>query len=70
MSTVVIALDGGQQAVAAITKDSAEMLELAEGDAVLAVISRLKSWSPRNRDPPTVSRTLATPTPDERLPAL
>ena len=38
MSTVVIRLDGGQQVVAAITKDSAEGLELAAGDAVIAVI--------------------------------
>jgi molybdate transport system regulatory protein len=38
MSTVVIRLDGGQQVVAAITKDSAEGLELAEGDQVTAVI--------------------------------
>jgi molybdate transport system regulatory protein len=38
MSTVVIRLDGGQEVVAAITKDSAEGLELAEGDEVLAVI--------------------------------
>jgi len=38
MSTVVIELDGGQEVVAAITKDSAEGLDLANGDAVLAVI--------------------------------
>ena len=38
MSTVVIQLDGGQEVVAAITKDSAEGLELAVGDPVLAVI--------------------------------
>ncbi len=38
MSTVVIRLDGGQEVVAAITKDSAEGLELATGDPVLAVI--------------------------------
>ncbi len=38
MSTVVIALEGGQEVVAAITKDSAESLELTEGDAVFAVI--------------------------------
>ena len=38
MSTVVIQLDGGQEVVAAITKDSAEGLELAAGDSVLAVI--------------------------------
>ncbi len=38
MSTVVMRLSGGQEVVAAITKDSAENLELAEGDAVTAVI--------------------------------
>jgi molybdate transport system regulatory protein len=38
MSTVVIRLEGGEEVVAAITKDSAEGLELAEGDSVLAVI--------------------------------
>jgi molybdate transport system regulatory protein len=38
MSTVVIRLAGGQEMVAAITKDSAEGLELAEGDAVKAVV--------------------------------
>jgi molybdate transport system regulatory protein len=38
MSTVVIRLEGGQEVVAAITKDSAEGLELAEGAAVIAVI--------------------------------
>jgi molybdate transport system regulatory protein len=38
MSTVVIRLDGGQEVTAAITKDSAEGLELSEGDEVLAVI--------------------------------
>jgi molybdate transport system regulatory protein len=38
MSTVVIRLEGGQEVVAAITKDSAEVLELAEGDVVTAVI--------------------------------
>jgi len=38
MSTVVMRLDGGQEVVAAITKDSAEGLELAAGDAVIAVI--------------------------------
>ena len=38
MSTVVIRLNGGQEVVAAITKDSAEVLELAEGDTVKAVI--------------------------------
>jgi molybdopterin-binding protein len=38
MSTVVIRLSGGQEVVSAITKDSAEGLNLAEGDAVTAVI--------------------------------
>lgn len=38
MSTVVIRLNGGQEVVAAITKDSAEGLGLAAGDAVTAVI--------------------------------
>ena len=38
MSTVVIRLTGGEEIVAAITKDSAEGLELAEGDEVTAVI--------------------------------
>lgn len=38
MTTVNIRLDGGQQVVAAITKDSAEGLELAVGDSVTAVI--------------------------------
>jgi molybdate transport system regulatory protein len=38
MSTVVIRLAGGEEVVAAITKDSAEHLELAVGDAVMAVI--------------------------------
>ena len=38
MSSVVVRLAGGQEVVAAITKDSAEDLELAEGDAVQAVI--------------------------------
>ncbi len=38
MSTVVIRLAGGDEVVAAITKDSAESLELAEGDTVQAVI--------------------------------
>ena len=38
MSTVVIRLAGGQEVVAAITRDSAESLELAQGDAVTAVI--------------------------------
>jgi len=38
MSTVVIRLTGGDEMVAAITKDSAEGLELKEGDSVTAVI--------------------------------
>ncbi len=39
MSTVVIRLTGGQEVVSAITKDSAEALALAEGDAVTAIIN-------------------------------
>ncbi|HSS11923.1 MAG TPA: TOBE domain-containing protein [Acidimicrobiales bacterium] len=38
MSTVTIRLTGGQEVVAAITKDSAEGMALAEGDAVKAII--------------------------------
>ena len=38
MSTVVVRLAGGQQATSAITRDSAEALELAVGDEVKAVI--------------------------------
>jgi molybdate transport system regulatory protein len=38
MSTVVIRLPGGQEVTSAITRDSAEGLELAVGDAVKAVI--------------------------------
>jgi molybdate transport system regulatory protein len=38
MSTVVIRLAGGQEVVSAITKDSAEALELSENDVVKAVI--------------------------------
>jgi molybdate transport system regulatory protein len=38
MSTVVIRLTGGQEVVAAITKESAEGLGLENGDAVKAVI--------------------------------
>ena len=38
MSTVVVRLSGGQEVVAAITKDSVEHLDLKEGDAVKAVI--------------------------------
>ncbi len=38
MSTVVIQLEGGQEVVSAITKDSAEGLHLTVGDAVTAII--------------------------------
>jgi molybdate transport system regulatory protein len=38
MATVVIRLEGGQEVVAAITRDSAVNLGLAAGDAVTAVI--------------------------------
>ena len=38
MSTVVISLPGGQEIVSAITKDSAEALELSVGDAVTAFV--------------------------------
>ncbi|MDQ1391575.1 MAG: hypothetical protein QOF30_552 [Acidimicrobiaceae bacterium] len=38
MSTVVIELEGGQEVVAAITKDSAQGLQLAEGDAVRVIV--------------------------------
>lgn len=38
MSTIVVRLPGGQEIVSAITKDSAEGLELSEGDAVKVVI--------------------------------
>jgi molybdate transport system regulatory protein len=38
MSTVVIRLTGGEEVVAAITKDSADGLDLKEGDVVQAVI--------------------------------
>ena len=38
MSTVVVRLPGGEEVTAAITRDSAEELELAEGDAVKAII--------------------------------
>jgi molybdate transport system regulatory protein len=38
MATVTIRLEGGQEVVAAITRDSAEGLALTEGDAVTAVI--------------------------------
>jgi molybdate transport system regulatory protein len=38
MSTVTIRLLGGQDVVAAITKDSAETMGLREGDTVKAII--------------------------------
>jgi molybdate transport system regulatory protein len=38
MATVVIRLNGGEEVVAAITKDSAQALQLAAGDTVTAVI--------------------------------
>jgi molybdopterin-binding protein len=38
MSTVVVQLPDGQMITAAITKDSAEGLELAVGDAVKAIV--------------------------------
>ncbi|MCU1394431.1 MAG: hypothetical protein JWM34_2859 [Ilumatobacteraceae bacterium] len=38
MSTVLVTLPDGQQITAAITKDSAEGLELAPGDDVIVVI--------------------------------
>jgi molybdate transport system regulatory protein len=38
MSSVVVRLVGGQEVVAVITKDSAEDLELTEGDAVQAAV--------------------------------
>jgi molybdate transport system regulatory protein len=38
MSTVTIRLNGGDEVVAAITRDSAESMGLAEGDQVIAVI--------------------------------
>lgn len=38
MATVVVRLPGGQEIVSAITKESAEALDLREGDAVTAVI--------------------------------
>ena len=38
MATVTIGLGGGQEIVAAITKESVEALGLAVGDAVTAVI--------------------------------
>jgi molybdopterin-binding protein len=38
MATVIIRLEGGQEVVSAITKDSAERLGLTEGDSVTAII--------------------------------
>ena len=38
MSTVTIRLDGGEEIVSVITRESAEKLELAAGDPVFAVI--------------------------------
>jgi molybdopterin-binding protein len=38
MATVIIRLEGSQEVVAAITKESAEQLGLAAGDAATAVI--------------------------------
>jgi molybdate transport system regulatory protein len=38
MSVIVIRLDGGEEVVSAITKDSAEHLGLAPGDVVTAII--------------------------------
>jgi len=38
MAIVVIRLAGGQEIVSAITKESAESLELREGDSVIAVV--------------------------------
>jgi len=38
MAEVVIALDGGTDVVSAITRGSAESLELKAGDAVAAVV--------------------------------
>lgn len=38
MATVTIQLDGGQEVVASITKDSVDSLALSVGDAVTAVI--------------------------------
>ena len=38
MSVVTIRLRGGEEVVAAITRDSAQSLELAAGDEVTAVI--------------------------------
>ena len=38
LANVVIPLDGGQEVVAAITKDAVDQLGLAEGDVVTTVI--------------------------------
>ena len=38
MSIVKIALDGGQQVTASITKDGAEELSLSEGDQVTVLV--------------------------------
>ncbi len=38
MSTIVVRLAGGQEVVSAITKDSAEALELKSGDSVMAIV--------------------------------
>ena len=38
MSTVTIRLSGGEEVVSAITKESAQSLGLAAGDAVVAII--------------------------------
>ena len=38
MSTITIRLNGGDEVVAAITRESAESMGLAEGDEVHAVI--------------------------------
>jgi molybdopterin-binding protein len=38
MATVVIRLTGGEEVVAAITKDSVESLDIKVGDSVTAVI--------------------------------
>jgi molybdate transport system regulatory protein len=38
MSVVTVRLSGGEELVAAITRDSAESLALGEGDAVTAIV--------------------------------
>jgi molybdate transport system regulatory protein len=50
MSTIVIRLAGGQDVVSAITKDSALVFELAEGDSVKAVIKATEVMYGRNRN--------------------